>query len=67
MSSETAALIERRTALLGSAYRLFYDEPVHIVRGEGVWLYDTEGRAYLDMYNNVYRTWDTATHMLSQR
>ncbi len=53
MSSETAALIERRTALLGSAYRLFYDEPVHIVRGEGVWLYDTEGRAYLDMYNNV--------------
>jgi 4-aminobutyrate aminotransferase-like enzyme len=23
------------------------------VRGEGVWLYDLEGRAYLDVYNNV--------------
>jgi len=26
---------------------------VHIVRGEGVWLYDADGRKYLDMYNNV--------------
>jgi 4-aminobutyrate aminotransferase-like enzyme len=26
---------------------------VHLVRGEGVWLYDREGRAYLDCYNNV--------------
>jgi 4-aminobutyrate aminotransferase-like enzyme len=32
---------------------LFYDDPVHIVRGEGVWLYDADGRKYLDMYNNV--------------
>ncbi len=47
------ALIERRAALLGPAYRLFYQEPVHIVRGEGVWLYDPDGQAYLDVYNNV--------------
>jgi len=46
-------MIERRNRLLGSAYRLFYEEPVHIVRGSGVWLYDSEGRRYLDMYNNV--------------
>lgn len=46
-------MIERRRNLLGSAYRLFYDEPVHIVRGEGVWLYDADGKRYLDMYNNV--------------
>ena len=46
-------MIERRRKLLGSAYRLFYDEPVHIVRGEGVWLYDADGKQYLDMYNNV--------------
>ncbi len=38
---------------MGSAYRLFYDEPVHLVKGEGVWLYDADGRRYLDMYNNV--------------
>ncbi len=46
-------MIERRRNLLGSAYRLFYDQPVHIVRGEGVWLYDADGNKYLDMYNNV--------------
>ena len=36
-----------------TAYRLFYEEPVHIVRGEGAWLYSDDGRRYLDMYNNV--------------
>ncbi len=49
----TESLIARRAAVLGSSYRLFYDEPVHFVRGEGVWLYDAEGAAYLDVYNNV--------------
>ncbi|HEX4765974.1 MAG TPA: aspartate aminotransferase family protein [Lichenihabitans sp.] len=48
-----AALVERRQRLLGPAYRLFYDHPVHLVRGEGVWLYDAAGAAYLDVYNNV--------------
>lgn len=38
---------------MGPAYRLFYDEPVHVVRGEGVWLFDADGRRYLDLYNNV--------------
>jgi 4-aminobutyrate aminotransferase-like enzyme len=47
------ALIERRQKLLGPAYRLFYAKPVHVVRGEGVWLYDPDGNAYLDVYNNV--------------
>ncbi len=46
-------LIERRRRLLGPAYRLFYDSPVHLVRGKGVWLYDADGNKYLDMYNNV--------------
>ena len=38
---------------MGSAYRLFYDNPVHLVRGEGAWLFDADGKRYLDMYNNV--------------
>lgn len=46
-------LIARRERLLGPAYRLFYANPVHFVRGEGVWLYDPDGKAYLDVYNNV--------------
>jgi 4-aminobutyrate aminotransferase-like enzyme len=49
----TAAMIERRDALLGPAYRLMYEHPLHIVGGEGVWLIDPEGRRYLDAYNNV--------------
>ncbi len=43
----------RRDRLLGPNMTTFYNEPVHIVRGEGVWLWDTCGRRYLDCYNNV--------------
>ena len=53
LTESTAKLAARREQLLGPAYRLFYDDPVHLVRGEGVWLYDVDGRKYLDMYNNV--------------
>jgi len=53
VETTTEKLLARRENLLGPAYRLFYDKPVHLVRGEGVWLYDADGRKYLDMYNNV--------------
>lgn len=53
LSDREKSLIERRERLLGPAYRLFYERPLHTVRGEGVWLYDENGRAYLDAYNNV--------------
>nr|WP_322112114.1 aminotransferase class III-fold pyridoxal phosphate-dependent enzyme [Arboricoccus pini] len=53
LSPETEAMIARRKALLGPAYRLFYQKPLHLVRGKGVWLYDVEDTAYLDAYNNV--------------
>ena len=47
------AMVERRGRLLGPAYRLFYERPVHLLRGEGAWLFDAEGNRYLDCYNNV--------------
>ncbi|MET0271436.1 MAG: aminotransferase class III-fold pyridoxal phosphate-dependent enzyme [Phenylobacterium sp.] len=50
---EDLALISRREAVLGPSYRLFYEKPVHLVRGEGVFLYGPDGEAYLDVYNNV--------------
>jgi 4-aminobutyrate aminotransferase-like enzyme len=53
LDADKSGMIGRRQRLLGSAYRLFYEQPVHLVRGEGVWLYDADGRQYLDMYNNV--------------
>ncbi len=46
-------LIASRERVLGPAYRLFYDEPVHLVRGEGSHLFDADGVRYLDAYNNV--------------
>lgn len=49
----TKSLLDRRYRLLGPGSPLFYDKPLHIVRGEGVWLYDADGQRYLDVYNNV--------------
>lgn len=46
-------LIDRRKATMGSRLYVFYDPPLHMVRGEGVWLTDAGGRRYLDCYNNV--------------
>lgn len=47
------ALLERRRKILGPAYRLFYDRPLHLVRGRGAKVWDINGREYLDAYNNV--------------
>lgn len=52
-SSSTAELLARRRRLLAPTYGLFYEEPVHITRASGVWMYGPDDRAYLDVYNNV--------------
>jgi 4-aminobutyrate aminotransferase-like enzyme len=46
-------LLRRRERALGPAYRLFYEAPLQLERGSGAWLYDVDGRRYLDCYNNV--------------
>ena len=48
-----AELNGRRDKVLGAGTPLFYSEPLHLVRGEGVHLFDPNGRRYTDMYNNV--------------
>jgi 4-aminobutyrate aminotransferase-like enzyme len=45
--------VQDRDRLLGPGYRLFYADPVEIVRGKGTLLYDAHGNDYLDVYNNV--------------
>ena len=50
--SATSALLDRRRRALPRS-PLFYSSPVHLVRGEGVWLFDPDDRRYLDCYNNV--------------
>jgi 4-aminobutyrate aminotransferase-like enzyme len=47
------SLLARRNQAMGEGAPLFYNEPLHLVRGEGVYLYDPAGRRYVDMYNNV--------------
>lgn len=42
-----------RKRLLGRNLSVAYRNPVKIVRGEMQYLYDDEGRRYLDAYNNV--------------
>ncbi len=51
--SARAVDLPRRRRLMGAGAELFYEQPLHIVRGSGVWLYDPQGAAYLDVYNNV--------------
>jgi 4-aminobutyrate aminotransferase-like enzyme len=49
---DTDELLTRRFDVLGPS-PLTYDDPVHFVAGDGVWLFDPDGRRYLDCYNNV--------------
>jgi 4-aminobutyrate aminotransferase-like enzyme len=53
VNPKSKALIERRDRVLGPNMSTFYEEPVHLVRGEGVWVWDADGNKYLDCYNNV--------------
>lgn len=53
LPEQERALLDRRSRVLGAPYRLFYERPVHLVRGEGVLLFDADGNDYLDAYNNV--------------
>ncbi len=49
----SATLAARRDRAFGAGAPLFYNAPLHIVRGKGVELFDADGRRYVDMYNNV--------------
>ncbi len=51
--STNQALLERRYQTIGHHSPLFYESPLQLVRGDSVWLFDHEGKRYLDAYNNV--------------
>jgi 4-aminobutyrate aminotransferase-like enzyme/Ser/Thr protein kinase RdoA (MazF antagonist) len=51
---EPGDLLRRRRRVSGGALSpLFYSRPLHLVRGEGPWLFAADGTRYLDAYNNV--------------
>ncbi len=53
LGAEIEALIARRQATFGASSVLLYEQPIRMVHAEGVWMFDAEGRRYLDLYNNV--------------
>ncbi len=61
----TRHLIERREDVLGPGYRLFYREPLAVVRGEGSHLFDADGNDYLDVYNNVPSVGHSHPHVVA--
>lgn len=59
------SLLQRRERLLGPCAYLFYKNPLHIVRGEGVWLFDDADNRYLDAYNNVPQVGHCHPHVVN--
>ncbi|MDP7359018.1 MAG: aminotransferase class III-fold pyridoxal phosphate-dependent enzyme, partial [Pseudomonadales bacterium] len=51
--TDTPSLADRREKSLPGVLSLSYDTPLHIVRGRGQYLSASDGRAYLDLVNNV--------------
>ena len=50
---KASQILKSRQKYLGKGMSLQYKEPLHIVRGSGVYLIDQNGRKYLDTVNNV--------------
>ena len=46
-------IFKLRKAHLGPSLSMSYDKPLHIVKGFGQYLYDSEGKCYLDAVNNI--------------
>ncbi|MYL04822.1 MAG: aminotransferase class III-fold pyridoxal phosphate-dependent enzyme, partial [Acidimicrobiaceae bacterium] len=54
--TNNAELAERYASALPSFLHLLHDEPVSIDRGEGSYVWDVEGRRYLDFFGGVLTT-----------
>lgn len=46
-------LLRRHNQVMGDGAPMFYEEPIELVAGDGVWLDAADGTRYLDLYNNV--------------
>ena len=53
LSKVSVSLLDRRYGSLAGTQKHYYENPPQIERGWKEHLFDTEGRAYLDMVNNV--------------
>lgn len=53
MEPELQAMVDGRLARMGAASVLFYERPILMVEGKGRHIRASDGRTYLDLYNNV--------------
>ena len=51
--SELKKIIKKRGKYISPSFSLAYDNPIHIVKGRGQYLYDYRGIKYLDAVNNI--------------
>ncbi|MAG56138.1 MAG: hypothetical protein CMJ83_07600 [Planctomycetes bacterium] len=58
-------LLEDRRERTGRNLSTSYTEPLKIVRGEGAWLFDADGQAYLDGVNNVCHVGHAHPHVVA--
>ena len=59
-----ATLMAGRAAYLGPSLSISYQKPLEIVRGWRQYLYDENGRAYLDVVNNVCHVGHSHPHVV---
>ncbi|EED34404.1 4-aminobutyrate aminotransferase [Luminiphilus syltensis NOR5-1B] len=64
MTDLTDELLRKRHRLMGRFSPLFYEEPIVAVKGEGCYLWDADGRQYLDAYNNVPHVGHCHSHVV---
>ena len=51
--SDRNRLQKLRKKYLSQSFSLSYNEPLHLIRGRGQYLYDSKGNEYLDAVNNI--------------
>jgi 4-aminobutyrate aminotransferase len=53
---DEGSLLERHRAVMPSWVALYYEEPLALERGEGRYVWDTEGTRYLDFFGGILTT-----------
>lgn len=61
---EEAGLVQARQSLMGRNATHLYDRPIHFERALGPWLFATDGKRYLDCYNNVSQVGHCHPHVV---
>ena len=64
LPADKAALLAGRAEYLGPSLSISYQKPLQIVRGRQQYLYDENGRAYLDVVNNVCHVGHSHPHVV---